>query len=418
MVDSDLIAFPFCAVEEEGEWSGGSLYGAVSYWRENNWVRWATRGRINYFRVATFRSALHARSRTKGAEEGSESVISWDAIFSSRCGIVDAVDPATQRVTIRRSLDGHRHTWRVGAKQIVVTPGQQVEQNEIIACAVAPTLRDDLVCPGRRPRDHVATLLASRERTQRFTGVRLARLDAERAYSGVVHSLAQDAEEDIYVRLEAVSYLASVMQEPADVLFGPFLNGQDQQVQLESAIALGECGSNEAIESLCNIVQDPKRPLFLRSAAAWSLSQTRTETASRQLVQAFAEVSTRLREEALDGLAAIGSAAIPALLEGLRHSDDTISAGCAEVLRRYQLPTKDVVETLVRELESGSPQPWVVWLIGHLPREHFASSVASLQEVRPELHYAVSLLWSFVESWIARRWELRPIARMLEQQSS
>src|SRR5258708_25968702 len=116
----------------------------------------------------------------------------------------------------------------------------------------------------------------------------------------------------MYVRLEAISYLVSVVKEPARPLFGTFLDGQEEQVQLEAAIALGECRSTNAIELLCEIMRDPKRPLFLRSAAAWSLSQTRSESASEHLVRAFSEVDLRLREEALDGFAAIRSSAIPA----------------------------------------------------------------------------------------------------------
>jgi HEAT repeat protein len=192
------------------------------------------------------------------------------------------------------------------------------------------------------------------------------------------------------------------------------LDGQDDQVRLEAAIALGECSTDESVELLCDIVRDQNRPFFLRSAAAWSLSQTRTPSASKHLVQAFSDVNITLREEALDGLATIGSSAIPALLDGLGSADETVSAGAAEALRRNQPLAKEVIDRLIGDLATGTPQKWAVWLIGHLPREHFASAVASLQSGRPELHYAVSLLWSFVESWIARRWELRPTARMLD----
>jgi site-specific DNA-methyltransferase (cytosine-N4-specific) len=90
MVDSDLVAFPCCEVRADDEWSAGSLHEGVSYWREKNCVRWVASGRINYFSVAAFRSALHSRSRRKGAEEGSENTISCqdartgDAMISSR----------------------------------------------------------------------------------------------------------------------------------------------------------------------------------------------------------------------------------------------------------------------------------------------------------------------------------------------
>lgn len=99
MVDTDWIAFPVCQAVEDAEWSSGSLCEAVSYWREKNCVRWSTSGRINYFTVAAFRSRLHARSRVKGAEEGSENVIAWDATFSTRAGVVEVVDPGQALVT-------------------------------------------------------------------------------------------------------------------------------------------------------------------------------------------------------------------------------------------------------------------------------------------------------------------------------
>ena len=51
---------------------------------------------------------------------------------------------------------------------------------------------------------------------------------------------------------------------------------------------------------------------------------------------------------------------------------------------------------------------WPVWLFGNLPRQQAAPLIAELQTTAPQLHYAVSLLWSFTESWIAQRWELNP----------
>lgn len=85
-----------------------------------------------------------------------------------------------------------------------------------------------------------------------------------------------------------------------------------------------------------------------------------------------------------------------------------IAAGCAEVLRRGTDLPKEIVDALIDELNQSDPQPWAVWLVGHLPREQFATAIAGLQQANPALQYAISLLWSFVESWIARNWELHP----------
>jgi hypothetical protein len=102
----------------------------------------------------------------------------------------------------------------------------------------------------------------------------------------------------------------------------------------------------------------------------------------------------------------IGEKTIPGLLDGLRKENEDIVAGCAEALRQQQPLGDEVITQLLEELRSEQPSPWVVWLFGHLPRDRVASSIAELQDSGPNLHYAISLLWSFAESWISRRWEL------------
>ncbi len=409
MVDSDWIAFPVCVALQEVDWSAGAVAGAVSYWRQKQWVRWQTVGRINYFTVEAFRSRLHARSRTKGVEEASENFIGWNAIFSTRTGRVESVDASARRLSIRRSSDNHSYTWKIPQDlDITVTAGQEVAENQIIASSVPPILEARMACAGRLPRSYVRSLLRSRERTQRFTGVKLARLRGEPEYEKEIISLAKDAEEDVYVRLEAVAYLTAICSHSTSALFIPYLQNPDPQIQLETVITLGEAASAEAIDLLSQMLGDPAHAYFLRSAAAWSLSRIGSQTASNHLIQAFTDIDFSLRQEALSGLVTIGGPALPALLEGLRDGSADVIAGCAEALRQYRQLPEEVVRRLVNESYSENPQPWVVWLIGQLPREQFAAAISDLQTRRPDLHYAISLLWSFIESWIARHWELTP----------
>ena len=179
MVDSDWIAFPVCKSVAEADMTAGALRDGISYWRQRNWVKWQASGTINYFTVAAFRSELHATSRTKGVEEGSENVIAWDATFSTREGIVDMVadEGGVGTVTVRRASDGNRYTWKIkGQKRIVVAEGQHVGCNQVLASAVPPLPTSSLPCSGSLPQDFIARLLQSRERTLRFTGIKLARL--------------------------------------------------------------------------------------------------------------------------------------------------------------------------------------------------------------------------------------------------
>jgi len=409
MVGGDWIAFPVCEPFQEKDWANGKLQGASSYWHEKSWVDWRVNGHINYFTVEAFRSRMHARSRTKGVVEGSENFISWDATFSTRTGPVLDVDTGKRKVTIGLADGSRPYTWRIKeGNDIFVAQGDTVNEKQIIAASVAPILGDPLVCPGVMPDEHINRLIASRERTQRFTGVKLARLLNGNDYEAEAQELASDAEEDVYVKLEGVSYLVACCGHPAAPSFKPFLESGDQQAQLEAVIALGETGTQEAIGLLAQILSNDEVPYFLRSAAAWSLGQIGTSRASAELVSAFASVDNRLRYEALENLTGVGCPACTVLLEGLRHSDESIIAGCAEALRQQQELPQDVIESLIEEIQSDQPRKWAVWLVGHLPRDQFNTAISELQDCKPELHYAVTLLWSFVQNWIAEHWELNP----------
>jgi hypothetical protein len=87
--------------------------------------------------------------------------------------------------------------------------------------------------------DYINHLLESRERTQRFTGVKLARLRNEPQFHHAIRDLSVDQEEDVYIRLEGLSYLTSACRESARDLFTPYLKSVDPQTRLESVIALG-----------------------------------------------------------------------------------------------------------------------------------------------------------------------------------
>ena len=409
MVNADVIAFPVCKAGEDEQWSAGRLQEPVSYWHERNWIRWQAEGSVNYVRVAQFRAVPQDGETTKGVTEGSETSVTWKAWFSSRDGFVESV--AGQKITTVRASDGHRYTRTVPDElRITVAPGDEIARNQILASRVTPEKDDDLRCPGVWPEGHLLQLLASRERTQRFTGVKLSRLRRNDSVWRTVANLERDDEEDMYIRLEAAAYLVAVRGASAEDLFAPYLASPDQQIRLEAVISLGEAGTDECVRMLSAILDDDQHPYFARSAAAWSLSRIGGSKASSRLVRAFGDVDQDLREEALEGIVSLDSDAVPLLLSGLQEVDPAIAAGCAEALRQHGALSDGTIGELTAQLASGNPSVWTVWLAGHLPRERLAGPVADLQKTAPELHYAITLLWSFVESWIAERWELQPDA--------
>ena len=407
MVDTDCVAFPVCESTRKLFWSHGSLQQGASYWHERNWTHWGLLGRINYFLVSEFRAVPFQPKATKGVTEGSETIIEWPATFSTRTGHVESVQG--HKIAIRRTSDRHLYTWSIRAGQSVfVSPGDAIQEHQVIASAVRPMGDPQLRCPGTLPRNHIANLLQSRERTQRFTGVKLARLLRDTHHTPVIEQLTQDAEEDIYIRLEGMAYLASVAGHRAHDLFEGALTSPDQQTQLEAVIAIGETATPEAVALLSEILDRTDQPYFLRSAAAWCLGQIGGEAAITKLVQLFRDVDVKIREEALDRIVAIGRDAFPALSDHIGDADADLAAGCAEALRQQQL-SDEMLRQLAPKLQGKTLSSiWPVWLFGNLPRQQAAPLIAELQTTAPQLHYAVSLLWSFTESWIAQRWELNP----------
>ncbi len=405
MVNEDWIAFPICEAASEELWNTSRLVDQTSYWHERNWTSWKTKACINYFRVADLRREPHSRRATKGVTEGSETSIAWDATFSPSPAYVETI--LENRLTLRRAQDARKQTRSIRSEQTIrVAPGQHVAESQVLAASVAPLSRFDLRCSGSLESNHVSRLLISRERTQRFAGVKLARLLGLAEMSEAIRQIALDQEEDIYVRLEAAAYLAGVCGESISRHFGRHYQSPDQQTQLEAVIATGEITSPEAVETLAEILNTKDVPLFLRSAAAWCLGRIGSPEALKALVQAFADIDHTIREEALEGVVAIGRPATDDLLAGLLNSHDGIAAGCAESLRQQGALSDESLDELASHLLlTTHPRTWSVWLLGNLPRESVMSRIASVQKSAPDIHFALSILWSFSESWIARRWE-------------
>ncbi|WP_246840808.1 HEAT repeat domain-containing protein [Chloracidobacterium aggregatum] len=246
----------------------------------------------------------------------------------------------------------------------------------------------------------MARLLASRERTVRFTGCKLARLAKATELEGVVRALAEDREEDAYVRMEAKAYLCEVVGDSAEEQFDAILKDTDEEMRLEAVVTLAETHTPTAFDLLCTVLHDTNQPLFLRSACAWGIGCHGTKEAAEVLVQAFADVAPEIRQEALHALQDLGAIGLDPLVKGLENPSADIAAGVAEALRR--IPNIPVGR--IAELAEQTSSTWPAWTLAHFPKEAVTPYVAALQSKRPEVHYAVSVLWNFLESWIAADW--------------
>lgn len=106
----------------------------------------------------------------------------------------------------------------------------------------------------------------------------------------------------------------------------------------------------------------------------------------------------------------IGKSAYPMLKAGLFESNSDVAAGCAEAIRQGGKSAHSLVVELAQELRK-KPTDWLVWLLGQLPSDELTMAIGELQKsIDPRTHYAITLLWAFSRSWIARWYEQNPNA--------
>ncbi len=397
MLDSDWVAFPILSAGES-VWSAGRLQEQRSLWRERHLTTWQVEGWINLFTVQSFRRVTPTQLKSKGVSEGSEVQVRWKARFASNSGHIIAVNDERLEYQLDDNPNRCRHFRLAKDERPFLAAGDRFQRHQILAGQVEPLTTDASRCAGRCD---MARLLASRERTVRFTGCKLARLAKATELEGVVRGFAEDGEEDPYVRMEAKAYLCEVVRDCARTQFSDILfNSSDEQMRLEAVVTLAETRTPEAFELLRTVLQDTKQPLFLRSACAWGIGCHGTKEAAEVLVQALADVAREIREEALHALQALELVGFALLVEGLASPSADIAAGVAEALRR--IPNVPVER--IAELAEQTNSTWPAWTLAHLPKEAVTPYIAALQSKRPEVHYAVSVLWNFLESWIAADW--------------
>ena len=407
MIPEDWVAFPVCQKVVDFTWSEGRLAARTSRWREQAWAVWDVQGAVNIFSVEALRSKKWVLKERKGVTEGSETQVFWPAVFASSDRRV--ADVTADYILFARGQGQRppraRLKRRDGTLLPAVSAKQECKVNQVLAATVAPVSDGQLVCRSKAPLDaqRVLAMLESPERTCRYTGCRVAKRNNVAVLEEPVKLRATETAEDLYVRLEARSYLVGTLGADAREWFEPLLDSEaDDQDRLECIITLADTRGESAYGVLATTLADADQPLPLRSAAAWAMGRRSDSGASEALTAAFADVEPALRDEALAALVNLGEDAAPALVAGFKSKSGEIVAGSAEALRQI----RDVpLEEIVHAAESGPAREWAVWLLGNLPRHVVEPHIAGWQDRDPELHFAMSVLWSFLDSWVARHWQ-------------
>ena len=367
-------------------------------------MKWQKAGAVNYFSVAAFRAVGPDKTVKKGQDEGSETTLIWRSGFSPCDGTVADI---TEANIVVETADGRRQ--RRGRKSLsaLVANGDAVLFNQLVACNVTPTRGAELGCTGHLDTAGISEMLIDTHLPVRFAGVKLARVRGEAALRPAIEAMSVNADEDVYVRLEAKAYLASVHGEDITSLFATDLAAMDKSDQLEAVIAIGEVGSEQAAAVLSIVLGDNSKDYFLRSAAAYCLGRIHSAVSREALVRAFTAQTYRVREDALAALADVGFAALAELLAGLQHTDEEIQAGCAEVIRWLttrsdrSLLESHIIPPLTAILARPDRSLMSVWLGGQIPERLMQAALTEVLGSDARLAYSLAVSWAFARSWIA-----------------
>lgn len=411
MVGEDLIATPICveqtleAGDKNSHWMRGALTRDTSYWNEKEWVKWCPDGTTNYFTVNAFRNASPDKTEKKGADEGSETTLIWRSCFSPCEGTVTKITDAN--IAVMALKDGTLQRRGHRGMQDRVAVGALVLRNQILACNVEPASGARLQCAGELSDQDIIALLGSRHLPVRFAGVKIARMCEKTNLEHQIAMIANNRDEDIYIRLEAKAYLAKVHQRSLSDLFIEELSAHDKPDQLEAVIAIGEVGTEEAAVILANILGDPGKEYFLRSGAAYCLGRIDSPVSRAALVDAFTARSHRVREDALAALIGVGFKAMAELVSGINNGDEQVQAGCAEAIRWLAIRSdtatveSEIVPEIARILEPEDRSLLSVWLGGQLSEPLMRAAIDKVLVKDARLAYSLFVSWAFARSWIA-----------------
>ena len=209
-----------------------------------------------------------------------------------------------------------------------------------------------------------------------------------------------DADEDIYVQLEAAAALAAYddgngWEFMENKLHSPAM-AVPLETQLETVIVASEILKSRSEQLLIEVLRDPQRDDELRAGAAWALGQFASTTSAIALVDTFNSSPFEIKVEAARALLRIAEPQIPHLIDLLKNGDPAKRDGLAWVLAR--IGKFNPLDTLAGADENL--RRWISYIIGYGKEKFVQTDVEAICKADPEVYFAASVLWQIVASWV------------------
>ena len=361
---------------------------------------------IHFVSVKDMRKAFAAGqvsiTQPKGVEEGSEIRVMWTCAAANQRSVVSAVESG--RISLTPIPEARRQSIQLSRSKGKITllpqvsAGDTVEANQIVASVVPDNTK--LQCPTSVSEAYFKDKLASVNLSERYAAAKALRYRGYTTAKPVLVARMTDADEDIYVQLEAAAALAAYGEPNGwefmeNKLRSPVMT-VPLETQLETVIVASEIPKSRSEELLIEVLRDSQRDDELRAGAAWALGQFASAKSATALVDTFNSSPLEIKVEAARALLRIAEPQIPHLIDLLRNGDPAKRDGLSWVLARTGKfnPSNMVVGA------DENLRKWMSYVVGYGKDKFVQGDVESICKADPEVYFAASVLWQIVASWV------------------
>ncbi len=148
---------------------------------------------------------------------------------------------------------------------------------------------------------------------------------------------------------------------------------------------------------LISILIDPQKDTEIRAGAAWALGEFKTQEAASTLVNTFNSTSLEIRIEAARALLKIAPSQVELLITALQSVEPNKRDGIAWALAKTG---GFDISQLLRNQDDQNLRRWVSYVAGYGRTLFPEEQINKLFDLDAEVHFAASVLWQLLSSWV------------------
>ncbi len=364
-------------------------------------IDWEVVSPIHFIKISDMRDAVAKRhiqiSKPKGVEEGSEIRMIWPCAYAHEQAIVTEI--TEKNIKLKSEISGKIQRCSFVRKNSSLQPqckvGDAVQANQIVASVVPIDLN-----PIRQvgvDEDFFITQLQSASLSERYAAAKALRFRGYEKASTHLEARMLDKAEDIYVQLEAAASLAAYANPSGWAFLSDCLNSEYLTVQLETIIVLSEITDSQSEQLLIRVLMDADRNSEVRAGAAWALGEFATKHSASALIDTFNFTNTDIKIEAARALLKITPTQIEQIVEMMKTSDPARREGIAWALAKVGGFNPN---NLLDNPTDDNLRRWVSYILGYGKPRFLEAQIEELARLDPEVHFAASVLWQLLASWI------------------